>query len=113
MAFRLTCEIVDAKAATVNTLLGTPERSHVGHVYVQGAYGGYSVRRMTTGGGETGIGNAGYGTLREAAQVLDGMIEGIRLVREIDQASLEACICHAPHPSCECPVHPTCQGEHL
>lgn len=90
MGFRLTRQIVEAKAKTVNSLLGTQGGQAPGSVYIQGAYGGYAVQRCTKGGGTVTVGN-GYGTLREAAQVLDGMIEGIRLAQKEPEPT--------PHPS--------------
>lgn len=81
---RITKSHVEAKIDLVNSLLGLEnvEYSTVGSVHLEGAYGGYAVRRIVnTSGGTTDL-SGGYSTLRESERFLSGMIAALRITRE-------------------------------
>jgi len=84
MSNRMTREVLNAKCDNVNRLLGFPDPKKIsynteGALKIAGAYGGYRIE-TTTSGGCSPVGGHGYGTMREAALVLDGMSEALRLV---------------------------------
>lgn len=79
---RMSKQHVEAKIEIVNGMLGFDADSvswnTVGALRLQGAYGGYAVHRtVSTSGGIEDL--TSYGTLRECATFLSGMIAALRI----------------------------------
>lgn len=83
MSERITIKHVESKVAIVNSLLGfeNPDFRTEGTVDLDRAYGGTQVILYTSQGGQTTI-KHGYGTLREAANFLDGMRQTLYILKE-------------------------------
>lgn len=94
---RITQKILEAKVSGLNALTGktddiyrTDESGKViggnpGTFCISGAYGGYSLHRMSDGGG-TGVSDVfscGHVSARELAGMLDAFTRGIRYSREL------------------------------
>ena len=77
---RITDSILDARVATINSLLGhgtDPERGTNGSIVLHKAYGSTAVRQYSgTGMGEATLSD--LGTKREAYIFLSGMIAAVR-----------------------------------
>jgi hypothetical protein len=78
---RITRKILEAKVATVNGLLGFDvdalQYNTVGSVQLYGAYGATAVHRVVNEAhGITDL--SGFGTMKETAAFLSGMITGLR-----------------------------------
>lgn len=84
MTERINRAHVDAKVVTVNRMLGieNPNWNVPGSVELDGAYGGHRVDQVTSEGHSvTPLSGFGYGTLRECANFLDGMIAALRITQ--------------------------------
>jgi hypothetical protein len=82
MTQRMTKAHVEAKLATVNRMIGTPDPdwNTPRSIKLDGAYNGWRVVQVPSDGrGDSALSGFGYGTLRECANFLDGMIAALRL----------------------------------
>lgn len=87
MTTRITRAHLDAKASTINSMTKSPSepsnmvngkyRANVGNYHISGAYGGYSLHRMTEGGGAADVLDCGHTSARELAALLSAYIAGL------------------------------------
>ncbi len=88
MTTRITRAHLDAKAATINSLTGSPAEpyrtvdgkavANKGNYHISGAYGGYSLHRMATeGGGVSDVFNVGHVPARELAGLMSAYTAGL------------------------------------
>lgn len=88
MTIRITRSFLEAKAATINSMRGTPvEPSHmvngkycanVGNYHISGSYGGYCLHRMCNeSGGVSDVLNCGHVTARQLAALMSAYTAGL------------------------------------
>jgi hypothetical protein len=87
MSTRITRAFLDAKVATINSMTKSPSEPYrtvdgkavpnVGNYHISGAYGGYSLHRMTEGGGASDVFSIGHVSARELAGLLSAYTAGL------------------------------------
>ena len=88
MSTRITRSFLDAKAATINSMTGSPAEpyrtvdgkavANKGNYHISGAYGGYSLHRMATeGGGVSDVFNCGHMPARQLAAIMSAYTAGL------------------------------------
>lgn len=87
MPTRITRAHLDAKAATINSMTKSPSEpyrtvdgkavANKGNYHISGAYGGYSLHRMTEGGGASDVLNIGHVSARELAGLMSAYTSGL------------------------------------
>jgi hypothetical protein len=87
MTTRITRAFLDAKAATINSMTKSPAEpyrtvdgkavANKGNYHISGAYGGYSLHRMTEGGGASDVFSISYVSARELAGLMSAYIAGL------------------------------------
>lgn len=97
MTQRITRAFLEAKARTINAMMGTPAEpyrtvtidgkdkaaANVGNFHISGAYGGYCLHRMVNeGGGVSDVFSCGHIPARELAAMMSAYTNGICAGRE-------------------------------
>lgn len=88
MSTRITRSFLEAKAKTINSMMGAPIEpyrtvegktvANKGNYHISGAYGGYSLRRMCNeSGGESDVFRVGHIPARELAGLMSAYIDGL------------------------------------
>jgi hypothetical protein len=87
MTTRITRAFLDAKVATINSMTNSPAEpyrtvdgktvANKGNYHISGAYGGYSLHRMTEGGGASDVLGVSYVSTRELAGLMSAYIAGL------------------------------------
>jgi hypothetical protein len=87
MSTRITRAHLDAKVNTINTMTNSPfvpyrtvdgkAVANKGNYHISGAYGGYSLHRMTEGGGASNVFSIGHVSARELAGLMSAYIAGL------------------------------------
>jgi hypothetical protein len=87
MTTRITRAHLDAKASTINSMTHSPAEpyrtvdgkavANKGNYHISGAYGGYSLHRMTEGGGASDVFNIGHVSARELAGLMSAYTAGL------------------------------------
>jgi len=85
MADRVTRAQLEAKVQTVNSMLGFRDVTYrtVGAIELALAYGGTKVVQITEHHGARELSPDGYGTMKQAATFLDGMLAALRIAKQI------------------------------
>ncbi len=88
MSTRITRAFLEAKARTINSMTKSPDEpsrmvdgkyvSNVGNYHISGAYGGYSLHRMSNGaGGVSDVFDCGHVPARELAGLMSAYTAGL------------------------------------
>ncbi len=87
MTTRITRAFLDAKAQTINSMTKSPAEPYrtvdgkavpnKGNYHISGAYGGYSLHRMTEGGGASDVLGVSHVSARELAGLMSAYIAGL------------------------------------
>ena len=97
MSTRITRAHLDAKADTINSMTKSPVEpsrmvdgewtANVGNYHISGAYGGYSLRRMSNeSGGVSDVFNCGHIPARELAGLMSAYTAGLYDATRINNA---------------------------